>query len=81
MEADHVELFDRGRGTALHLFEHVHGDSRERGPALIDLMAPLPETTQEAPAKQKRVKVKKVPKTVRGAARETKASRTKKGKE
>lgn len=22
----------------LHLFEHVHGDSRERGPALIDLL-------------------------------------------
>ena len=36
-EADYVELFDRGRGTSLHLFEHVHGDSRERGPALIDL--------------------------------------------
>ena len=36
-EADYVELFDRGRGTSLHLFEHVHGDSRERGPAMIDL--------------------------------------------
>ena len=36
-EADYVDLFDRGRGTSLHLFEHVHGDSRERGPALIDL--------------------------------------------
>jgi nitrate reductase delta subunit len=36
-EADHVELFDRGHGTALHLFEHVHGDSRDRGPAMVDL--------------------------------------------
>jgi nitrate reductase delta subunit len=36
-EASYVELFDRGRGTALHLFEHVHGDSRDRGPAMIDL--------------------------------------------
>ena len=36
-EADYVELFDRGRATSLHLFEHVHGDSRERGPAMIDL--------------------------------------------
>ena len=36
-EADYVELFDRGRATSLHLFEHVHGDSRERGPALINL--------------------------------------------
>ena len=36
-EADYVQLFDSGRTTALHLFEHVHGDSRERGPAMIDL--------------------------------------------
>ena len=36
-ESDYVELFDRGRSTSLHLFEHVHGDSRERGPAMIDL--------------------------------------------
>lgn len=38
VEADYVELFDRGRGTALHLFEHVHGDSRDRGPAMVDLV-------------------------------------------
>ena len=37
-EARYVDTFDRGRQTSLHLFEHVHGDSRERGPALIDLM-------------------------------------------
>lgn len=37
MEAAYVELFDRGRATSLHLFEHVHGDSRDRGPAMIDL--------------------------------------------
>ena len=36
-EADYVQIFDRGRATSLHLFEHVHGDSRERGPAMIDL--------------------------------------------
>ncbi len=36
-EAGYVEIFDRGRATSLHLFEHVHGDSRERGPAMIDL--------------------------------------------
>jgi nitrate reductase delta subunit len=36
-EAEYVELFDRGRRTALHLFEHVHGDSRDRGPAMVDL--------------------------------------------
>lgn len=36
-EAHYVEVFDRGRATSLHLFEHVHGDSRDRGPAMIDL--------------------------------------------
>ena len=36
-EADYVQLFDRGRAASLYLFEHVHGDSRERGPAMIDL--------------------------------------------
>ena len=36
-ESAYVELFDRGRATSLHLFEHVHGDSRDRGPAMIDL--------------------------------------------
>ena len=36
-EAAYVEIFDRGRATSLHLFEHVYGDSRERGPAMIDL--------------------------------------------
>lgn len=38
VESEYVELFDRGRSTALHLFEHVHGDSRDRGPAMIDLI-------------------------------------------
>ena len=37
-ETQYVELFDRGRRTALHLFEHIHGDSRDRGPAMIDLI-------------------------------------------
>ncbi len=36
-EAEYVELFDRSRRLSLHLFEHLHGDSRERGPALVAL--------------------------------------------
>jgi nitrate reductase delta subunit len=36
-EAAYVDLFDRGRATSLHMFEHVHGDSRDRGPAMVDL--------------------------------------------
>lgn len=38
IESDYVELFDRGRATSLHLFEHVHGDSRDRGQAMVDLV-------------------------------------------
>lgn len=36
-QENYVETFDRGRATSLHLFEHVHGDSRDRGMAMIDL--------------------------------------------
>ena len=37
--AAYSELFDRGRATSLLLFEHVHGESRDRGQAMVDLMA------------------------------------------
>ena len=33
----YVGLFDRTRALSLHLFEHVHGESRDRGQALVDL--------------------------------------------
>ncbi|MGJ8527176.1 nitrate reductase molybdenum cofactor assembly chaperone [Maritalea sp.] len=33
----YVELFDRTRTLSLHLFEHVHGESRDRGQAMVDL--------------------------------------------
>ncbi|MAM11136.1 MAG: nitrate reductase molybdenum cofactor assembly chaperone [Rhizobiaceae bacterium] len=35
----YVYLFDRTRSLSLHLFEHVHGESRDRGQAMVDLMA------------------------------------------
>ncbi|WP_419913213.1 nitrate reductase molybdenum cofactor assembly chaperone [Hoeflea sp.] len=34
----YVHLFDRTRTLSLHLFEHVHGESRDRGGAMVDLM-------------------------------------------
>lgn len=37
-EAEYVRLFDAGRALSLHLFEHVHGDSRERGAAMVNLI-------------------------------------------
>ncbi len=36
-EERYVELFDRDRATSLHLFEHLYGDSRDRGDAMVDL--------------------------------------------
>lgn len=36
-EERYVMLFDRTRTLSLHLFEHVHGESRDRGQAMVDL--------------------------------------------
>jgi nitrate reductase molybdenum cofactor assembly chaperone NarJ/NarW len=33
-----ILLFDRTRALSLHLFEHVHGESRDRGQAMVDLI-------------------------------------------
>ena len=38
LQAEYVGLFDRGRSLSLHLFEHVHGESRDRGQAMVDLI-------------------------------------------
>ena len=36
-EEGYSDLFDRGRALSLHLFEHLHGDSRDRGSAMVEL--------------------------------------------
>ena len=38
-QAEWCEIFDRGRATSLLLFEHVHAESRDRGQAMVDLLA------------------------------------------
>ena len=38
MQETYVGTFDKGRATSLLLFEHVHGESRDRGQAMVDLM-------------------------------------------
>lgn len=38
LQERYVQLFDRGRALSLHLFEHVHGESRDRGQAMVELM-------------------------------------------
>lgn len=39
LEETYVHLFDRSRALSLNLFEHVHGESRDRGQAMVDLKA------------------------------------------
>jgi nitrate reductase delta subunit len=34
----YILLFDRTRSLSLHLFEHVHGEGRDRGQAMVDLI-------------------------------------------
>ena len=38
LQERYVALFDRSRTLSLHLFEHVHGESRDRGQAMADLI-------------------------------------------
>jgi nitrate reductase delta subunit len=37
LQENYTALFDRGRSLSLHLFEHVHGESKDRGQAMVDL--------------------------------------------
>lgn len=38
LQERYVELFDKTRRHSLHLFEHIHGESRVRGQAMVDLV-------------------------------------------
>ena len=38
LQEDYVMLFDRSRTLSLNLFEHVHGESRDRGEAMVSLV-------------------------------------------
>jgi nitrate reductase delta subunit len=38
LQESYVALFDRGRYLSLHIFEHVHGESRDRGQAMVNLL-------------------------------------------
>ncbi len=38
LQERYVSLFDRSRTLSLNLFEHVHGESRDRGGAMVDLV-------------------------------------------
>jgi len=38
LQENYVAAFDRTPSQALHLFEHIHGESRDRGQAMVDLI-------------------------------------------
>lgn len=39
LQSRYVQMFDRGRALSLNLYEHVHGESRDRGQAMAELKA------------------------------------------
>ncbi|PHQ63365.1 MAG: nitrate reductase molybdenum cofactor assembly chaperone [Sphingobium sp.] len=52
MQENYVGMFDKGRATSLLLFEHVHGESRDRGQAMVDLMEQYRANGLEIDAKE-----------------------------
>lgn len=38
LQESYVQTFDRSPNHSLHLFEHIHGEDRARGQAMVDLM-------------------------------------------
>ncbi|HSN00774.1 MAG TPA: nitrate reductase molybdenum cofactor assembly chaperone [Rudaea sp.] len=47
-----LSTFDRGRAMSLLLFEHIHGESRDRGQAMVDLIAAYRKHGFELAAKE-----------------------------
>lgn len=52
LQERYVFLFDRTRSLSLHLFEHVHGESRDRGQAMVDLKMLYAEAGLEIDARE-----------------------------
>lgn len=51
-QASYSDLFDRGRATSLLLFEHVHGESRDRGQAMVNLMGQYQQAGMEIDSRE-----------------------------
>ena len=47
-----LSTFDRGRSMSLLLFEHIHGESRDRGQAMVDLIEAYRKNGFELTAKE-----------------------------
>ncbi|MDE2135715.1 MAG: nitrate reductase molybdenum cofactor assembly chaperone [Alphaproteobacteria bacterium] len=52
VQSRYVDLFDRTRSLSLHLFEHVHGESRDRGQAMVSLLERYRQSGFDIAAKQ-----------------------------
>jgi len=46
-QSEYDSLFERGRSLSLFVFEHTHGESRDRGQAMVDLLAKYREAGLE----------------------------------
>jgi nitrate reductase delta subunit len=51
-QSEYVDLFDRTRALSLHLFEHVHGESRDRGQAMVSLLERYRQTGLDVSANE-----------------------------
>ncbi|MDG1418716.1 MAG: nitrate reductase molybdenum cofactor assembly chaperone [Maricaulis sp.] len=52
LQERYVGLFDRSSALSLHLFEHVHGEGRDRGQAMVDLKQIYADNGLEISAKE-----------------------------
>lgn len=48
----YVETFDRSKKVSLYLFEHVYGESRDRGPAMVELASAYRERGLEIDSRE-----------------------------
>ena len=51
-QAEYVQLFDYSRSVSLHIFEHIKGDSRDRGQAMVNLIEFYKEKGMHLTAKE-----------------------------
>ncbi|WP_084189020.1 nitrate reductase molybdenum cofactor assembly chaperone [Salinisphaera hydrothermalis] len=52
IQARYIDTFDRGRKVSLYVFEHIYGESRDRGPAMLELKSAYHERGLEIDARE-----------------------------
>ena len=61
LQEQYIRLFDRGRALSLHLFEHVHGESRDRGQAMVNLLEVYRQHGFELTKTRTKAKIRRLP--------------------